>query len=128
MRLRPRVLGISVNTLKGRILKILDPLCPLRLCTPAFKLQESGDEDPESRHGEGPVGGYHKVRDPRLFYSVRHRGRPRCYSCSLIGKKSKRWVFLDEKMCCCVICFSSARLSSLYFHSAFCFLDNGSYV
>ena len=77
-------------------------------------VQEPGDEDPEPRRGEGPVGGCDEVGDPRLSDFVRHRRSPRCHPCSLIGRESDNChVFSDEEMCCCATRFSSDGLSSL---------------
>ena len=65
-------------------------------------VQEPGDEDPVSRHGEGPVGGCDKVGDPRLSNFV----------CSLpflfLDWKGVR--FLDEEICCYATRISSAGL------------------
>ena len=86
-------------------------------------VQEPGDEDPEPRRGEGPVGGCDKVGDPRLSDFVRHRGRPRCHSCSLIGRESDDGCVFLTKRCVAALPVSQV-LGCLpcVFHS-FRFLD-----
>ena len=65
-------------------------------------VQEPGDEDPESRHGEGPVGSCDEVGDPRLSDFVR--------SLPFLFLDWKGVRFLDEEICCYATRFSSAGL------------------